>query len=93
MPTPGGPIKPTGSQIVDLLTVNRAIEAKIERIQGAAIAKVRGFGAPINHTLLAHIEFILQEQFEKLQMIEVIAACFLKAYLQAAGQSAQAQLA
>ena len=82
----------TGGQIVDLFAVNGWVEAEVERIQGALIAEVGSFGAPLNHSLLAYVQLVLQKQFEELHVIEVIAACFLQAYFQTACQSAQAQL-
>jgi len=49
-------------------------------------------GTPGDESLLTNVELILQEQFEELAVIEVVAACFLKAQLQRGGQTAQTQL-
>jgi len=82
-----------GSQIVDLPAVDGWVEAEVEGVQCAPVAEICRFGAPGYHALLAYAQFVLQEQFEELQVIEVIAAGFLQAYFQAGSQSAQAQLA
>ena len=69
------------------------VEAEVKGVQCAPVTEVGCFGAPGYHALFTYVEFVLQEQFKELQVIEVIAAGFLQAYFQAGSQSAQAQLA
>ena len=53
--------------------------------------EVGGFGAARQQTLVAHVEFVLQDQFEELAMGEPIGGGLLQAHRQTLSQTGQAQ--
>ena len=82
-----------GGQIVDLATVDAGVEAEVEAVQCALFTEGGGLGATLDLSLFAGVEFVLQEQFEELQVIELVAPCFAQAQVETGGQSAQPELA
>ena len=70
-----GPVEETsGGQIMDLTTVDRGVEAEVEAVEAAFFAEVGGLGAALDLALLAHVELVLEEQFEELKVVELVAA-------------------
>ena len=68
----------SGCEVVDLFAVDAGIEAEVEAVEGAQFAEVGGFSAALDHALLAHVEFVLEDEFEELQGVEVVASSFLE---------------
>ena len=56
------------------------------------IAEAGGLGAARNLALGAHVEFVLEDEFEELLVGEVVTAGFLEAHFEGLEQSGEAQL-
>ena len=61
---------------MELFAIYGAVEAEVEAVEGALFAEVGTLGAAFDHTLVAYIEFVLQEQFQELDVVEFVAAGF-----------------
>jgi hypothetical protein len=72
-----------GSQVIHLLALDGWIEGPVEIFQGFVIPEARGLGALIDEPLLAHVEFILEDQFQELFMGQLMGSGFLQAQFQA----------
>jgi len=66
----------SGGQVVDLSAVDAGVEAEVEGVEGPPFPEVGDLGAPLDLALLAHVEFVLEEQFEELEVVELVAAGF-----------------
>jgi len=83
----------SGGEVVDLPAVDGGVEAEVEGVEGALLSEVGGFGATLDHALAAHVQLVLEEQLEELEVVEVVAAGLAQAKVQAGGESAEAELA
>ncbi len=54
--------------------------------------EVGDLGAAVEHPLFAHIEFVLQDDFQELFMAEAAGSSLLQADAQAVGQAREAEL-
>ena len=84
---PALPDELAGSQVIHLLPLDGGIKGPVEILQRLVIAEACGFGALIDDTLLADIEFILEEQFQKLFMRQLMRLGFVQAQFQAGQKS------
>ncbi len=66
-----------GGQLEDLFAVDGGIELPVEIFQAFERAEVGGFGATGQHSLMAHVEFVLEDEFEELAMAEAGGGGFL----------------
>ncbi len=55
-----------GGQLVDLYAADGGVEVPVEVFQGLEMMEVGGFGATVQEAFLAHVEFILKDQFQEL---------------------------
>ena len=55
-----------GGQFVDLGAVDGRVEAEVEVVQAARFAEPGGFVAPGDLPLAAHVDFVLEDEFEEL---------------------------
>ena len=62
------------------------IEAPAEVLQRFKAVKVRGLGAAAQQAFLAHVQFVLQDEFEELAMTEPIGG-FLQSHFQRLDQA------
>ena len=69
----------TGSQFINELPWDTWIEAPIKIIQSFGMTKIRGLGAASQIPLVADVKFVLQDQFQKLGMAELVGRGFLQA--------------
>ena len=60
--------KLAGGQFKDLAAFDRGVEAPVEVLQRFEIAEGGSFFAPFQLALGAHVEFVLQEQFQELRV-------------------------
>ena len=74
-----------GGQLVDLLAVDGGVEAEVEAVEGALLSECSGLVSPRDHALLAHVQFVLQEQFKELSVCQIVASGFLQAQVEAGG--------
>ena len=81
-----------GGQFEDLFAVDRRVELPVEVFEGLKGTEVGGFGAASQHSLVAHVEFVLQDQFEELAVAQAGGGGFLQAHAQALEQAGEAQL-
>ena len=79
-------------QVEDLLLLDRRVEGPVEVVQGFQLAEASGLDAPVQLPLAAHDQFVLQDQFQELGVVEMVAGRFLQAHVQAFQQPGQAQL-
>jgi len=68
------------------------LEAPVELVEGLEGAELSGLGATSQKTLLADVEFVLEDQFEELAVAQAIGGGFLQPNGQALAQTGQAQL-
>lgn len=80
-----------GGQLRDAGAGNIRIEAEVEVTQASAVAKGGLFGAALDFAAGAHIQLVLEEQFEELFMRQTVADRLLKAHFQTDDQAAEAQ--
>ena len=80
-------------QIVDLSTLDRGIKIPVKFLQGLEFTKGGAFLAPLELTLGAHIQFVLEDQFQKLLVGELIRGGFLQSHFQGEQQARQTELA
>ena len=81
-----------GGQLVDLAPVDRGIEGEVEVFQGTRLPEVCHLVAAHDLSLVAHIEFVLDDQFKELGIRQPVGFSFLETQLQTAKQPGQAQL-
>src|SRR4051794_1278014 len=91
LPTPGRPnekqVAPladelSGGQIVNLLPFDRAVEAPIKVFQCFGFAEAGPFAVTFDQPLCAHIEFVLEDQLQKLRVRQLMALRFAQAQFQ-----------
>src|SRR6266496_5843858 len=70
----------TGRQLEDLLAADRGIELPVEVFEALQAAEVGGFGSAGQHPLVAHVEFILEDEFEEFAVPEPGGSSFLQAH-------------
>jgi hypothetical protein len=63
------------------------IERKVEVLKGASIAEVGGFAAATNLSLMAHINLVLEQDLQELNMLELVGFGFLKTQIKGIKQS------
>ena len=80
-------------QLVDRGATDGRIEAPVEILEGPQLVELSGLGAPFDEALLAHVEFVLQEQFEELRVGELMGGRFLEPQFQAGEQPGEQQFA
>jgi len=66
-----------GAQVKNLASLNGGVEAPIKILQRFEVAKAGGLLAPFQKPLLAHVQFVLQEQFQELNVRQLMGAGFL----------------
>jgi cold shock CspA family protein len=76
---------------MDLTPVDRRVEAEVEVVQGSGFAEVGDFVTPGDGPLFAHVEFVLEDEFEELSVGEPVGFGFLQAHFQAAQQAGKPQ--
>jgi hypothetical protein len=81
----------TGGQLVDARTINGGIESEVEIIQGTDLAKVGRFLTSGDGALLAHVELVLENDFQELVVRKSVGFGFVEAQLQGAKQSGETQ--
>ena len=80
-----------GGQIKDRLAVDGRVEGPVELFKGFELAELGGAGASGQLSLVADVEFILEDQFEELGVAEAVGGGFLEAHRQAEAQAGEAQ--
>jgi len=71
-----------GGQFVDGFPLDGRIKLPIEVFQRFELPELRCLSAACQPALVAHVEFVLHEQFQKLGMAEAIGCGFLQAHFQ-----------
>jgi len=66
-------------QIENLLSVNGGVEAPVEIFQRFKAVEVGGLGAAFQLALLADVEFVLEDEFQKLGVAQSVGGGFLEA--------------
>ena len=79
-------------QIENLLFVNGGIEAPVEVLQRFEGVEVGGLGAAFQLALLPDVEFILEDEFQKLGMAQTIGGGFLEPDAQGLAQAGETEL-
>jgi len=69
--------KPARRQLHDLSAVDRGVKAEVEVLQGLLIAESCRPDPSFNCPVLSQSDFIINNQFQKLQMAELVALGFL----------------
>ncbi len=82
----------SGGQFEDLPAFDGGIEVPVEVFEGFQSAKIGGFGAPCHHPVVAHVEFILEDEFQKFGVAESVGGRFLEARGQTLHQAGETQL-
>ena len=82
--------KVTGGQFVDLHAIDADIEGEVEVVQRADLAEVGGFLAR-RLSLLSHVDFVLENEFEELVVGKPAGFGFIEAQLERAKQSRETQ--
>ena len=80
-----------GGQFVNVTFLDRGIKTPIEFFQTLQLAKRRRFDTPGELTILADQHFILQNQFQELDVRQVVAAGFLQTNFQRLGQARESK--
>ena len=73
----------TGGQIIKLLAFDRGIKTPIKIFQRFGVAEAGQFSASLDSALLAHVEFVLKDQLQKLSVRQLMRLGFLQPQLQA----------
>src|SRR5437867_789748 len=68
------------------------VEAPIKVLQRFESVEVRGFGASLQLALLADVEFVLKDEFQKLSMAQAVGGGLLETHAQGLGQAGEAEL-
>ena len=79
-------------QFKNLLFVNGGVEAPVEVLQRFEGVEVGGLGAAFHLTLLPDVEFVLEDEFQKLGVTETIGGGFLEPDAQGLAQAGEAEL-
>jgi hypothetical protein len=72
----------TGRQVVDLLLLDRAVEVEIKILQRLGLAEPRRFDVPLDLSLVAHGQLVVQHQFQELGVTQSIGGCLLQAHVE-----------
>ena len=83
----------TSGEFVDEGAVETGVKTEVEVLQGARFAEAGRFVAPGDGALLAHVDFILEDQFQELGVREPVGFGFLQTQLQAVKQPRKSQIA
>ncbi len=78
-----------GGQLEDFFFADGGVETPVEVFQRFETVEVGGFGAAAQAAFLAHVQFVLEDQFKELAVGQAIGAGFLQANGQALGQAGQ----
>ena len=81
-----------GGQLVDLSAVDGRIEGEVEVLQRAGFPKVGHLVAARDQALVAHVEFVLEDQLKELRVGQPVGLGLPQAQLKAAKQSGHAQI-
>ena len=79
-------------QLEDWLFGNVRIEAPIELIERLDLTELGGLDAALQLAIGTHREFVVEDQFQELAMIEMIGDGLVQAHLQGRQQARQAKL-
>ena len=83
--------KLAAGQVKNLFFVNGGVEAPVEVLQRFEGVEVGGFGAAFHLALLADIEFVLQDEFQKLGVAQTVGGGFLKPDAQSLAQTGETE--
>ena len=72
--------------------VDSRVEAEVEAVQRAALPEVGGLVPAHDHTLTAHMDFILKDQFKELGVWQSVCFGLLQAQIKTAKQSREPQV-
>ena len=72
--------------------LDRRIEGEVELVERLQFAELGRLHAAVDLPLLAHQQFVLQDQLQELGMAELVAGRFLQAHVERLGQARQSQL-
>lgn len=81
-----------GGEVEDLLAFDRRIKRKAELIERFEFAEIDRFDSAFNLTLVANVEFILQHEFQELDVAEFVACGFLQSHVERLGQKRPSSL-
>ena len=81
-----------GGQVVDLFAGDGGIEAPVKVLQRFEAVKVSGLGAAAEQAFLAHVEFVLEQDFQELFVAQAVGRGFLQAQAHGARQAGEPQL-
>ena len=81
----------TGGQFVNLSAVDAGVKAEVEVVQRTRFTEVGRFVATGDSPLVAHVDLILEDEFEELSIRKAIGFGFLQAQLQAVKQPRKPQ--
>ncbi len=82
----------SGGQLINFFGGDAGIKSPVKVLQGFEAIKVGGFGATLQKALFAHIDFILEDEFEELSVRESIGSSFLEANVESAVQPGKPEL-
>jgi len=73
----------SAGQLVNLLALDRRVKSPVEVLQCFELAEGRQLLAFIDKPLRAHIQFVLEDQFQKLRVRQLMSLGFLEPQFQA----------
>ena len=89
--THGLPDKVASGQIINLFAVDGWIETPVKVFQRFQAAEISGLGAAFHQPLLAHVDFVLVDQFQELGVAKPVGDGFLQ-YVQGLHQAGKSEL-
>jgi len=81
----------SAGEFVDGLAFDRGIEAEVEALECFLVAEGGSAIATFNKSLVSHVHFILEDQFQELHWIELVRARFIGSQLQGFSHSGKPQ--
>jgi hypothetical protein len=79
--------------LIDLGPIDLGVELPVEVFQRLEIGELGQLFAPLQASLGANVEFVLEEQFEELAVGKAVGGGLLEAEFQSSSQAGKAQLA
>ena len=86
------PDEPARRQFLDLPAFDRRVEREVEFVEIPGLAEAGGAHAPLDLPAAAHRQFVLEDQLQKLGVVQAIAGGFRQPHFQALGQAREPQL-
>ena len=81
-----------GGQVEDLLLLDRRVERPVEVVEGLQFAEAGGLDSPLQLAVGADGQFVLEDQFQELGVVEAVAGRFLQADVERLQQPREPQL-